>query len=56
MDGREDEGEIEAGMISHNGSISGQTLDDPLLLSVLARPIVYHAANSRVPGQNSLQI
>ncbi len=55
MNRREDEGERGAGMISHNGSISGQTLDDPLLLSLLTQPIVYHATNSRVPGQNSLQ-
>ncbi len=55
MDGREDEGEREAGMISHNGPISGQTLDDPLLLSLLTEPIVYHSTNSRVPGQNSLR-
>lgn len=55
MDGREDEEEREAGMISHNGTISGQTLDDPLLLSLLTQPIVYHATNSRVPGQNSLR-
>lgn len=32
MDPTEDEGEREAGMVSHNGPISGQTLDDPSLL------------------------